>query len=131
MKTAVWLSLFVFTSGTAALQAPYNTPEFVSLSSDSWPSASKWQSLNASLGGRLEILRPWAAVCYFSDPLFDYGKCQAVLTGYDNDTTASQTPVLLILQTLTIPPIFISAKACRRLCYGQIGKHAATGTGAP
>jgi hypothetical protein len=94
MKTVVWLywlPLLISTSGTTALQAPYNTPTFVSLSSNNWPSDSKWRSLNASLGGRLEVLRPWAAVCYSSDPLFDYEECQAVLTGYDNDTMASQT----------------------------------------
>lgn len=92
MKTSFWqfwLSLLISNSGTTALQAPYNTPEFVSLSSNSWPSASEWGSLNASLAGRLEVLRPWAAVCYSSDPLFDNEKCQAVLTGYDNDTMAS------------------------------------------
>jgi len=54
--------------------------------------------LNTSLGGRLEALRPWAALCYSSDPLFDYEDCQAVLTGYDNDTMASRT-LFLILET--------------------------------
>ncbi|KAG1721265.1 uncharacterized protein EDB91DRAFT_1064471 [Suillus paluster] len=89
-----WLPLLFSTSGITALQAPYSIPDFVSLSSKQWPSTSKWASLNTSLGGRLEVLRPWAAVCYLSDALYDYEKCQAVLTGYDNDTMASQTPFL-------------------------------------
>jgi len=86
-----WFPLLVFASGTTAFQAPYNIPEFVSSLSNSWPSASKWRSLNTSLGGRLEVLRPWGAVCYSSDPLFDYENCQAVLSGYDNDTTVGRT----------------------------------------
>lgn len=99
MKQAVcllWLLLLFSTSGTTALQAPYGTPEFVSLSSKQWPSASKWASLNASLGGRLDILRPWAAVCYSSDTLFNYEECQTVLKGYDNDTMRESASAALL-----------------------------------
>ncbi|KAG2339377.1 FAD-binding domain-containing protein [Suillus weaverae] len=92
----VLLALLLSTSGTTGLQAPYDTPEFVSLSSKKWPSASEWASLNASLGGRLENLRPWAAICYSSDPLFDYEECQTVLTGYDNDTMRESIPAALL-----------------------------------
>lgn len=98
MKQAVIIlsPLLFSTSGIANLQAPYDTPEFVSFSSKKWPSASEWASLNASLGGRLENLRPWAAVCYSSDPLFDYDECQTVLTGYDNDTMRESVPAALL-----------------------------------
>ncbi|KAF8434533.1 hypothetical protein L210DRAFT_3649035 [Boletus edulis BED1] len=43
------------------LQAPYAIPTFTSLSSGAWPSDSEWDSLNRSVGGRLQALRPWAA----------------------------------------------------------------------
>lgn len=71
-----------------ALQEPYATPTFASLSSNTWPADSAWDSLNNSVGGRLQALRPWAAVCYTSDPLYNAEKCQSVLSGYVNDAQA-------------------------------------------
>ena len=68
------------------LQPPYAVPTFASLSSSTWPDYSEWASLNASVGGRLQALRPWAAVCYTSDPLYNAEECQSVLLGYKNDT---------------------------------------------
>ncbi|KAF8555560.1 FAD-binding domain-containing protein [Imleria badia] len=77
------------------LQAPYAIPNFASLSSNTWPAASAWVSLNNSVGGRLQALRPWAAVCYTSDPLYNAKECQPVLSGYGNDTQASVPAALL------------------------------------
>ncbi|KAG9309873.1 hypothetical protein JVU11DRAFT_9901 [Chiua virens] len=51
----------------------------------SWPSASTWMALNDTLGGQLHTLRPWAAVCYIDDPLYDPAECQTVLSNYTND----------------------------------------------
>ena len=68
------------------LQAPYAVPTFASLSSNTWPDYSEWASLNRSLDGRLQTLRPWAAVCYTSDSLYNAEECQSVLSGYRNDT---------------------------------------------
>ena len=44
-----------------------------------------WAALNTTLGGRLQALRPWAAVCYTEDPLYDTAKCMAVMSNYTND----------------------------------------------
>lgn len=66
-----------------ALQEPYATPTFASLSSNTWPADSAWDSLNNSVGGRLQALRPWT-----SDPLYNAEKCQSVLSGYVNDAQA-------------------------------------------
>ncbi|GBE81597.1 Uncharacterized FAD-linked [Sparassis crispa] len=63
------------------------TPNYVTLSSPSWPSAASWNALNSSVGGKLSALRPWTAVCYASDPLFDESSCQTVLSNYSSDTT--------------------------------------------
>ncbi|EGO02333.1 hypothetical protein SERLA73DRAFT_159274 [Serpula lacrymans var. lacrymans S7.3] len=82
-------SLFFLALGSRlsyALQPPYAIPNFVSLSDD-WPATSQWDILNATLNGRLSALRPWAAVCYTSDLLYNVEECQAVLSGYDNDIT--------------------------------------------
>ncbi|KAG8219079.1 hypothetical protein J3R82DRAFT_4838 [Butyriboletus roseoflavus] len=70
------------------LQAPYAVPIFASVSSNSWPHDSNWTSLNDSVGGHLQVLRPWAAVCYTSDPFYNPEECQSVLLGYRNDTQA-------------------------------------------
>ncbi|KAF8432968.1 hypothetical protein L210DRAFT_3412981 [Boletus edulis BED1] len=78
------------------LQAPYATPTFASLSSGAWPNDSEWASLNRSVGGHLQALRPWAAVCYTSDPLYNAEECQLVLSGYDNDTQRDAVPAALL-----------------------------------
>ena len=106
-----------------ALQVPYAVPNFTSLSSSSWPSSSEWASLNDSVSGRLQALRPWAAVCYTSDPLYNADECQSVLSGYTNDTQAS-------LNILCIPCILtrshFSAKQFPRPFCGRTGSRAAT-----
>ncbi|KAH7887251.1 hypothetical protein F5I97DRAFT_806781 [Phlebopus sp. FC_14] len=79
-----------------AFAPPYATPEFAIPSSDSWPSHPQWAALNTSVGGKLQHLRPWAAVCYSSDPRFDVEECQTVLLGYDNDTVREQAPAALL-----------------------------------
>ncbi|KAF8142138.1 hypothetical protein EV363DRAFT_1249340 [Boletus edulis] len=68
-------------------QASYTNPNYVTLGSPSWPSASRWETLNSTLGGRLQTLRPWAAVCYIEDPLYDPDKCKTVLSNYTNEHT--------------------------------------------
>ncbi|KAN0096942.1 hypothetical protein V8E55_001388 [Tylopilus felleus] len=61
-----------------------------------WPSNSEWAPLNHSVSGRLHALRPWAAVCYTSDPLYsNAGECQSVLAGYVNDIQREAVPALL------------------------------------
>ena len=67
------------------LQDPYAIPNYVTLGSSSWPDQSVWGTLNSTLGGRLQALRPWAAVCYTEDPLYDTAKCLAVMSNYTND----------------------------------------------
>ncbi|KAG6374632.1 hypothetical protein JVT61DRAFT_3996 [Boletus reticuloceps] len=70
-----------------AHEASYKNPNYVTLGSPSWPSASSWETLNSTLGGRLQALRPWAAVCYTEDPLYDPDKCKTVLSNYTNEHT--------------------------------------------
>lgn len=84
-----------------ALQAPYAIPNFTSLSNNTWPSSSEWASLNSSVRGRLQALRPWAAVCYTSDPLYNPEECQSVLSGYDNDKQACFN-IKCVLRMLTL-----------------------------
>ena len=82
--------VLIAASGVAmvqSLQPPYAIPTFATLSSN-WPSNYEWAALNSSVGGRLQALRPWAAVCYTSDPLYDVEACKLVLAGYNNDTQA-------------------------------------------
>jgi hypothetical protein len=69
------------------LEAPYTVPSYVTLESSAWPSASTWAALSSTLGGRLQALRPWAAVCYTEDPLYDLVKCQSVLSNYTDEHT--------------------------------------------
>lgn len=70
------------------LQPPYAVPTFASLSSNTWPRYTGQASLNNSVSGRLQTFRPWAAVCYTSDPLYSAEECLSVLSGYENDTQA-------------------------------------------
>ncbi|KAF8554875.1 FAD-binding domain-containing protein [Imleria badia] len=84
------LSLFVSLSVssralTQRFGVPYAIPNYATLGSASWPSDSAWSSLNATCGGRLQALRPWAAVCYHDDPLYDPNACQTVLSNYKSD----------------------------------------------
>ncbi|KAI5858767.1 FAD binding domain-containing protein [Tricharina praecox] len=55
----------------------------------SWPAASRWSALNSAVSGRLETVRPPAAVCYETFdgvPSYDAAKCQAYTAGfYDTD----------------------------------------------
>ena len=88
------LSLFVYSCFVAEslaqiLEAPYAVPNYVTLHDSAWPSASTWAALNCTLGGRLQTLRPWAAVCYTEDPLYDPVKCKTVLSNYTNEHTVS------------------------------------------
>ena len=92
-----------------ALQRPYAIPTFATLSSN-WPSASAWAALNSSVGGRLQALRPWAAVCYTSDPLYNAEACRSVLAGYDNDTQAC-IPCIRRHVTLLKYPLASSARS--------------------
>ena len=80
-------SCFVAESLGQRLQAPYAVPNYVAIEGSAWPSASTWVALNGTLGGRLQALRPWAAVCYTEDPLYDPVKCKTVLSNYTNDHT--------------------------------------------
>ena len=75
------------------LEPPYVIRNYVTLESSTWPSASTWAALNGTLGGRLESLRPWAAVCYTGDPLYDPVKCKTVLSNYTNEYTVSLVPL--------------------------------------
>lgn len=47
-----------------------------------WPSASEWQALNQSIGGRLIRTVPWAAPCYISSPHYNRDVCSAIQDGY-------------------------------------------------
>ena len=75
------------------LEPPYVIPNYVTLESSAWPPASTWAALNGTLGGRLQALRPWAAVCYTEDPLYDPVKCKTVLSNYTNEYTVSLVPL--------------------------------------
>ncbi|KIJ10985.1 hypothetical protein PAXINDRAFT_119222 [Paxillus involutus ATCC 200175] len=90
------LSTALVSAKAALLEPPYAIPTFASTGSASWPAELEWQSLNASVGGKLQTLRPWAAVCYTSDPSYDAEKCQAVLSNYNNDLTRESVPSALL-----------------------------------
>lgn len=93
---------------TQTLQPSHAIPIFATLSSN-WPNASEWATLNSSLGGCLQALRPWAAFCYTSDPLYNAEECQSVLAGYDNDTQAG----LHVLYAMYISGILIRIISAR------------------
>ena len=69
------------------LEDPYAVSNYVTLESSAWPPAPTWAALNSTLRGRLQALRPWAAVCYTEDPLYDPVKCKTVLSNYTNEHT--------------------------------------------
>ena len=75
------------------LEDPYAVPNYVTLGSSAWPSQPTWAALNSTLGGRLQALRPWAAVCYTEDPLYDPVECETVLSSYTNEHTVSRVPL--------------------------------------
>ena len=83
------LFLLVAESLAQILEAPYAVPNYITLESSAWPSTSTWVALNSTLDGRLQALRPWAAVCYTEDPLYEPVKCKTVLSNYTNDQTVS------------------------------------------
>ena len=125
-----FLSLFVSLSLVARalpqiLQAPYTIPSYVTLQDSSWPTPSTWAALNSTLGGRLRALRPWAAVCYTNDPLYDLAKCKTVLSSYTNDHTVSL--IQLTLNSFDDP--LVSVKAFLQHFFGQTGRAAVTVTG--
>ena len=105
--------------------APYAIPNYVAFQDSSWPSPSTWAALNSTLGGRLQALRPWAAVCYTNDPLYDLAKCKTVLSKYTNDHAVSL--IQLTLSTFDDSPN--SVKAFLRPFSGRIGRAAVTITG--
>lgn len=102
-------------------EAPYAVPNYVTLESSSWPSASTWATLNSTLGGRLQTLRPWAAVCYTEDPLYDLAKCKTVLSNYTNEYTASLF-IRLALDAFHDP--LISVEVLLQLFSGRTGRAA-------
>lgn len=121
-------TLLVVVLGIAMAQAsqvPYAVPTFASLSSNTWPSYSEWASLNGSVGGHLQALRPWAAVCYSSDPLYNLEQCQSVLSGYRNDTQACFN-MYCVLRTPDIDYNHRSVKQLRRRFCGRTGSRVIT-----
>ncbi|KAH0836360.1 hypothetical protein J3R83DRAFT_7913 [Lanmaoa asiatica] len=99
MSSSPFLSLIVSLSlvaGAFAQVPPYADPNQVTLGTSSWPGASTWAALNSTLGGRLQALRPWAAVCYIEDPLYDPAECTTVLSNYTNDVTRESIAAALL-----------------------------------
>jgi hypothetical protein len=50
-----------------------------------WPSASKWDQLNSTVGGRLVKVVPIGAVCH--DPTYDEAKCTALKANWGDVKT--------------------------------------------
>ena len=74
------------------IEAPYVVPNYATFERPSWPDITVWATLNTTLGGRLQALRPWAAVCYTDDPLYNPIGCKQVLSNYTNEHTVSSFP---------------------------------------
>ena len=110
-------------AGEQMLEAPYAVPNYVTLESFVWPSTSTWAALNTTLGGRLQALRPWAAVCYTEDPLYDPVKCKTVLSNYTNEHTVS-LQVVSLSGSISYP--LVSVKALHLHFSGRTGRAAAT-----
>ncbi|KIJ64523.1 hypothetical protein HYDPIDRAFT_28463 [Hydnomerulius pinastri MD-312] len=91
----VYLSSLVSVA-QAAFQHPLHSISYESPAHADWPSLAQWQSFNESLDGRIKALRPWAAVCYRSDPSFDDAECSEVLSGYRNDYARTRVPSALL-----------------------------------
>ncbi|KAF9226960.1 FAD-binding domain-containing protein [Gyrodon lividus] len=94
--TTLTLSTSLISANAALLEPPYAIPTYATTGTASWPAESEWQALNVSVGGKLQTLRPWAAVCYTSDPSYDAERCQAVLSNYNNDLTREGVPSALL-----------------------------------
>lgn len=58
----------------------------------SWPSATEWASLNASIDGRLLRTVPAASSCYAENPFGSTLDCQDVSAGWGNGTWHSMQP---------------------------------------
>ena len=58
-----------------------------------WPSASAWDSLNESTGGRLLQPPPPGAVCHPGQPTYDDAKCPAVKSGWSTYEFHSDDPI--------------------------------------
>ncbi|KAG9318947.1 hypothetical protein JVU11DRAFT_1062 [Chiua virens] len=90
-------SLYLAAGALAQIfEDPYTSQSYYAAGNFSWPSASAWTVLNDTVSGRLQALRPWAAVCYTDDPLYDLVECQAVLSGYTNGNARESTPSALL-----------------------------------
>lgn len=118
-RLSLFVSLCVLGGAlTQTFGVPYATPNYATLGSPSWPSSSAWSSLNATCGGRLQALRPWAAVCYQDDPLYDPNACQTVLSDYKSDVAVSLA-LPSFTRKLKIPR---SARLLLPLSSGQTGR---------
>ena len=51
-----------------------------------WPSAKSWSAFNATVGGRLQALTPWAAPCYANSPSANDAACAPIKAQYTNST---------------------------------------------
>lgn len=55
-----------------------------------WPSEQQWQSLNSSIDGNLQAIRPIASVCH--DPTYDHEACQEVTAMTHDSAWRSSQP---------------------------------------
>ncbi|KAH8196954.1 hypothetical protein TruAng_008881 [Truncatella angustata] len=58
-----------------------------------WPAAPEWDSLNATVAGRLIKSVPPGAVCYRARPEYNETACQAVIAGWSTSVWHSSNPV--------------------------------------
>ncbi|KAF2803188.1 FAD-binding domain-containing protein [Mytilinidion resinicola] len=78
---------------------------------DCWPSASKWNSLNSTVEGKLVQNQPLAKACYHG-PGYSAKKCQRIASNWTNEFWIPESPIGYSYPLVdTCPPINASVAA--------------------
>lgn len=70
----------------------------------SWPSSSAWQTLNATISGRLVTPTAPAAACRPDDPAFSNLTCYAVNSQWRNTSRVAENPYMADYNDISCPP---------------------------
>jgi len=76
-----------------------------------WPSFSRWERFNTSLGGRLIADAPVAAACY-QGLAYNAKSCEVVSVELTNQSFVSDNPIALSYPTDSCPPKKLTGGAC-------------------
>lgn len=110
MLKMLLLSLFIFATECSAYCKPLP-------GSSQWPSVHQWQSLNASVSGRLLSVKAPGAVCYPDQPEYDSKACQTLTAQWSNSSYHRFSPVTVDSNDDTCSPYLVQYTSCSKSGY--------------